>query len=314
MPSFKSSLGCRDAPHLYKGSVVSYAVPIGSEHFDHAINLRGGAVGSIILARGADDATEVKYDLNIRSEKENDLTDIVVHAPTLDPESPETFTSRFTLSTPYLAENGSCMNFDVTIYLPPTLKQLNIETHTLAHIRFDQSTQLELDNLVITMFSADQNNLLLPNFGIRAKTTTYELYSGWLVGEANLLEEMSINTHWGAAVTKLRVMPESSPQLSSTAKLSTVGGTGRTDITYVNNPSKTHRAIASTHFSSGGGDTYTDYSAAQFDGQVDLTNARSWSASGLHGGERLGDLNWVGSKEGSDRLSVTTRTWAKLNF
>lgn len=286
---------------------------MGSDKLDHATYIRGSAVGSVIFARGADDATEVKYDLMIRANKSIDLQDIVITAPTLDPESSDYFNSRFTLSTPYLAEEDACMNYEVTVYLPPQLKQLSIETHTLAHIQFDQSAQLELDELVVTMFSSDENNLFLPNTGIRGKTTTYEAYNGWVVGEVALLTDVSVNTHRGAAVTKLRVIPEASSD-ALVASLHTVGGFGRTDITYVNNPRNPHRTISSTHHSSQNGDLYLDYQGADFSGQVDLTDARSWTASGLRGGENLGDVRWVGDKNNADRMSVNSKGWAKLQF
>jgi len=293
--------------------MVSYAIPMGVDKHEHATYIRGSAVGSVVFVRGADDATEVKYDLTLRANKESDLQDVSITAPTVDPESPDYFNSRFTLSTPYLSEPDACMNYEVTVHIPPQLKDLSVEMHTLAHVQFDQSAQLELDNLVVTIFSSDENNLFLPNTGIRAKTTTYEAYSGWIVGEVTLLDDVSIDTHRGAAVTNLKVLPEPATD-ALVASLLTVGGSGRTDITYVNNLRNPHRTISSTHHSSGNGDIYLDYKGAGVSGQVDLTEVRSWSASGLRGGERLGDARWVGEKNGDDRISVNSQGWAKLYF
>lgn len=313
LPAFKSSLTCRDAPFIYKDSMVSYSVPMGTGQSDHAIYIRGSAVGSVVLARGADDATEVKYEMTVRAMKRPDLTDITVTAPVPDLENPEAFNSKFTLSTPYLGQSDSCMNFAMTVFVPPRLKELKIETHTLSHIRFDQAAQLDLDQLVVTMLSSDKNNLFSPNTGIRAKTTTFEVFNGWLVGEASLVDALTVNTNRGSAVTNLRVMPESSSDLASAVSLKTTSGSGRTDITYVNTPLDSHRPISSTH-SSSGGNIYLNYKEAEFSGQVDLSDVRSWSASGLRGGERPDDPRWVGDKDGADRMTASSKSWIKLNF
>jgi hypothetical protein len=314
LPSFRSSLSCKDAPFIYTDSMVLYSIPMGTDEADHAMNIRGSAVGSVILIRGAEDATEIKYEMTVRANKQADLSDITVTAPAQDPEHPEAFNSKFTLSTPYLSEPDSCMNFAMTVFVPPGLKQLEIEAHTLTHIQFDQGAQLELDKLTVIMSSPDENNLFLPNTGIRAKATTFEVYNGWLVGEASVVDALTVDTKQGSAVTNLRVMPESSSDLVSTVLLQTVSGSGRTDITYINASLDPHRPISSTHRSLGPGDVYLNYQGAEFSGQVDLTNVRSWSASGLRGGERLNDPRWVGDKDGVDRITASSKGWMKLNF
>ena len=134
------------------------------------------------------------------------------------------------------------------------------------------------------------------------------------MGDVSIVDALAVNTKGGSAVTNLRIMPEPSLDLASVVSLQTMSGSGRTDIIYVNNHPDLHRPISSTHKSSGEGDVYLDYTKAEFSGLVDLRGVRSWGASGLRGGERLGDPRWVGDKDGADRIIASSSGWIKLSF
>ncbi len=120
MPVYSTSLGCLSAPYVYNGGKTSVSIPAGSR-YDHAIDVHGGSPGTIFIAEGSVDATEIQYDILIRSNDESLLSQISL----IYPMESEVENSRFLLSTPLAAED-KCLRFDIVMRIPPTLKKLHV--------------------------------------------------------------------------------------------------------------------------------------------------------------------------------------------
>src|ERR1700679_1345399 len=117
MPAFSTSLACMDAPHLYNGSKVTFTAPMGTSRHDHAFNARGGAVGTFTLADGEADAQEIKYEMVLRASDEELLKDVYFDFPMYNDDKTVT-KSILLLTTPH-GPDGSCVRFDMTMYVPP---------------------------------------------------------------------------------------------------------------------------------------------------------------------------------------------------
>ncbi|OBZ67196.1 hypothetical protein A0H81_12872 [Grifola frondosa] len=283
MPEYSTSLGCSDVPHLYNGSEVSWVVPVSVNKQDHSINLRGGAVGTLMIAQGASDATEIKYEMTLRTDDSSLLNDVILHYPTAEEMEDDAESSRVLFTTPFIT-TSACMRYDLTLFVPPNLKKLHVQVHSVTHVKFDTDSNINLGTLFVTMYGIDKRSMLLPHQGVHADHLALELMSGWLVGDVAIVETTKLTTQRGDAV----------------ANVHTTTGAGRTDIFYVNHPGFPHRPISSTHRSSKNGDIYLTYQEAEFNGTVELT-AKSFTAIGMQGA--MGEPRWVGNKDGGDKMS-----------
>ncbi|CAL1707388.1 unnamed protein product [Somion occarium] len=319
MPEYSTSLGCEKGKYFFEDQQqVSYNVGINVGKADHSIDVRGGAVGTLVIAQGEAGSTNVKYEMTLRSDKQDLASKFSVTHPSMEEIEEGSSHSRLLLTTPGVIVE-SCMRYDIKLFVPPQLKRLHIQTHATTHIKFDDNGNIDLDRLFITMYTSNPGNLLLPNANINAKASTFELTQGWLVGQTNLLERTVVLTQRGNAVTNLHVHPV--PSLEDTpavALLETTTGAGRTDIFYENDSGSPHRPIQSTHRSSRNGDLYLTYKQAEFNGKVKL-DAKSYSATGLRGGldgrTNGTELPWVGNPDGGDSLTVSSpRGWVGLYF
>ncbi|KAI0365435.1 hypothetical protein BV20DRAFT_1101162 [Pilatotrama ljubarskyi] len=315
MPEFSKSLGCSDAPHFYNGTKMEITIPVGLHKDDHSLDMRGGAVGTIILAQGEADLKDVKYELSMRTDKESLLDIVTLVYPTQKEINDNLQASRLQLSTPRNLESG-CMRFDVTIYLPPTLRTLHLQAHALTQIKVDPDSNINLDKFSVTMYKLDTRNMLLPSEGLHARTMKLQVTRGWLVGDVTIVDEASLMTQNGDATLNVRVHPApSSVEPPAPAKLLRSSGAGRADVFWVNHPGLSHRPIDATHHSSMRGKLYLTYGDAAFNGTVDLS-AKSFSATGLHNSFHQEDAGpaWVGSREGPDRMLAKAQGWAGLYF
>ncbi|KAM5543217.1 hypothetical protein V8D89_003091 [Ganoderma adspersum] len=317
MPEFSTSLGCLDAPYEYKGGKREIFVPVGQNQNrgDHSLDFRGGAVGTITIAQGEEDLTEVKYELSMRATSEGLLNAVVFDYPTREEVSEGVKSSRFQLATPTpLAKR--CIRFDVTVYLPPTVKTLHIQSHTVTQIKFDPDSNFNFNSLFVTMYRLDERSMVLPTEGIHANNLDLQLIQGWLVGDVTVVNEASLSTQRGNARMYVHVHPApSSAEPPAPVKLLTSTGAGRADVFFVNHPGLEHRPIDSTHHSSmGGKGTYLTYTEAAFNGTVDLA-AKSFSATGLRNPfKEDGGMPYVGSREGGDKMLVRSQGWVGLYF
>ncbi|KAJ7703305.1 hypothetical protein B0H17DRAFT_1042654 [Mycena rosella] len=314
MPEFSTSLGCVSAPYIYTGAPVAFSVAVGTQNADHGLDVRGGAVGTIIVLEGAPTATEIKYEVTVRTDDEALLDDLQV--PT--PENPGTKKSRAIISTPHPAE-GKCMRYDLKIFVPPNLKKLHVASHAIAHVQFDPESHIQLDDFFVTLFASSDQNIILPHNNLRAHQMSLEIYEGWIVGDAAIVSSTKITTQRGHGIMNVRVHPTDpvDPESPEVAQLRTTSGSGRTDVFYVDHDADVHRPISSVHLSSMNADMYLTYRDAHFTGLVQL-DSTSYTATGL---QPLAPVekhdkwtHWAGDKEGKDEIQVNSRKWVGLYF
>ncbi|KAF8160656.1 hypothetical protein B0H34DRAFT_795544 [Crassisporium funariophilum] len=325
MPAYSTSLGCMDAPHIYNGSQVTVMAPIGTSHNDHSFDSRGGAVGTFTLADGDANAKEVKYQLTLRTNDESLLKDVYFDFPELS-EDNVVSKSRVVMTTPHIAA-GSCMRFDITMYVPPNLKKLHVASHSTAHVTFSKGSTINTDDLFVTLFSLDSNNLILPREEVASKNLVLEVNRGWIVGDASILRETSITTQRGDGVANVKVHP--APPSDSTnpeaAIFRTTTGAGRSDFSFHGHPGY-KRPIDSTHTSSRNADMYLTYRDAEFNGKIEMTS-KSYTVTNAQRlvdsprNKDLGDdedtpkwTHFSGDKDGGDKIYVNSRGWTGLYF
>ncbi len=114
--------------------------------------------------------------------------------------------------------------------------------------------------------------MILPHERFLADTLKLEVYRGWIVGDTAIVNSTSIATQRGDGVANVRVHPIPSVHPAS---FDTVTGGGRTDVSYIENQSSSHRPISSQHTSSMNGDLYLTYRDARFSGLVALHSVRT---------------------------------------
>lgn len=316
MPKFSTSLGCANAPYILNGEMTTYNVPFNKLTNDHSILVRGPlAVGTILIVEGASDATDIKYELTLRTDDESLLNSVRVSIPTADEVNDRT-ESRLELVTPNSMPSSSCMRYDMVMYVPPSIKKLHVETRSVAQIKFDTDSIFEFDALYVTMWNLDTNNMLLPHQAIHADNLKFDVTRGWLVGDVTIVNRTEIMTQRGDALMNVHVHPApSSEDPPAPAVLTTGSGAGRTDIFYINHPGNPHRPISSTHYSSKNADIYLTYKEADFNGLLDI-NAKSWSGNNVQNPfKQDGSSPWVGDKDGNDRLvAKSPNGWVGLYF
>ncbi|KAL1744653.1 hypothetical protein HDZ31DRAFT_63873 [Schizophyllum fasciatum] len=319
VPVFGTSLGCLDAPHLYKSSeVVTFASPLGADA-DHALDIRGGAVGTITLDAGAADATEVIYELRVRASDANLLDSFAVRYPKFDVND-----TRVLITTPQLTNPGAvCMRFDLMVRIPPNLRKLHVASHSTSHVQFSpEDTRLE--SLFVTLFGDDPRNMIWPSEALQADAISLEVYRGWIVGDIAVVDKASLKTQRGDGIMRISAHPV--PRSGAPVFFSTTTGAGRTDVTWLaNRRASAHRPIRGTHVSSRGGDVRLDYRGC-FEGPIQL-DSNMYSAGGLRAivepqvevgrGESgmPSDPRWThyaGERDGGDLLYVQSGGWTGL--
>lgn len=317
MPVYSSSLGCLNAKHIYQGDKNTIVVPVDPTRLDHSIDLHGAGVGTLVIAESKHESDDVRFEMTLRTDDESLLSQVSVTHPSHGDVEEGLAHSRIQLNTP-LSLGTACMRYDATLYIPSKVKKLHVQAHSVAHIRFDDQSHLNLEKLFITMYTSDKKNMLLPNTGIVAEETSLEMTRGWLVGEVGLVNGTNINTQRGDATTNIRVLPLSLVDPASLATLQTTTGAGRTDIFYVGDHDSPHRPISATHRSSRNGDLYLTYKEAEFSGTVKF-EAKSYSVTGLQGSINGPNKDieppWYGDKNGRDRLTIQSLNgWVGLYF
>ncbi|KAJ7262285.1 hypothetical protein B0H12DRAFT_1201414 [Mycena haematopus] len=317
MPTYSTSLGCVSAEYIYGGKPTSFNVPLGSEH-DHNFDARGGALGTITVLEGAPSATKVTYEVTVRSDDKSLLDQLILdHSPDQDGEVNN---SHLRIITPHPSES-KCIRYDVKMFVPPTLKKLNLASRTISHVQFDPDSHIQLDDFFVTLFSPKPLNMILPHNNLRAHKMQLEVTEGWIVGDVSLESTTKITTQRGGGVMNVRVHPTLAvdPASPEVATLRTTSGSGRTDVFYVEQNAPVHRPISSIHMSSKNADMYLTYRDAQYNGQIELA-ATSYTATGV---QRIGAIgekpqdqwtHWVGDQQGKDELSIETRGWVGLYF
>ena len=244
MPEFSTSLGCLDAPYEYKGGRREILVPVGQNKNkgDHSVDFRGGAVGTITVVQGEEDLTDIKYEISLRATSEKLLDAVVFDYPTQEEVHEGVKSSRFQLGTPTPLAS-KCIRYDVTVYLPPTVKTLHIQSHTASQVKFDPDSNFNFNSLFVTLYRLDERSMILPTEGIHATNVNLQLTQGWLVGDITVVDEATLTTQRGDATMHVRIHPApSSAEPPAPVKLLTSTGAGRADVFFVNHPGLAHRA------------------------------------------------------------------------
>ena len=312
LESIGEALGCLDAPYLYNSSeLVRYAVSLGSDA-EHAFDVHGDAVGTIILDVGDANATEILYEFSLRTNNAQLLDLVSIRQPQL-----ELGDDRMLFSTPRLGDgNSSCIRFDMVVRIPPNLRKLHVASHSTTHVRFALGAEIRLESLFVTLFGMDSRNRVLPNRALQADAISLEVYGGGILGSIAVVEKASLKTQRGDGLMHVTVHPiqrDGSPVAFST----TTGG-GRTNIAWIGTEAVEHWPIRGTHISSRGGDGRLDYHDTGFEGLVQM-DCTTYSANALQAieeprveegqgeGSMPSDPRWThyaGDREGEDRLYI----------
>lgn len=322
LPEFNTSLGCADGPYFFEDQQqLLYTVATNVGRADHSVDMRGAGVGTLIVAEGPSQSTDVTYEMVLRSSSREYASRFTVVHPPKDEINDGSSHSRLLLSTPG-AIDDACMRYDIKMTIPPSIKRLHIQAHATTHIKFNETADIELDRLYITTYTNDALNMVFATEHVRAKQVNFEMTSGWLVGNTRLVEKTIVLTQRGNAHTNLHVKP--APSLGDSpapAFFETTTGAGRSDVFFETDKSSPHRPIRAVHRSSRNGDVYLHYNDAEFNGKVKF-DAHSYTTSGLHGkfgrvDDHAGqsDLPYAGDVNGVDTMTVSSpRGWVGLYF
>ena len=214
----------------------------------------------------------------------------------------------------------------MTMYVPPNLKKLDLVLHTTTHVQFAAGAHINTEDLFVTLFSLDSNNIIVPSEHVTSQRQALEVYRGWIVGDASIVKETSIATQRGDGVANVKLHPAlpSDSNSPETAILRTTTGSGRSDFFYLGEKAF-KRPIDSTHISSKNADVYLTYSGAEFSGKIEMSS-KSFSMTGVQkinqsrligGNDGENTSKWthyVGDVNGGDRMTVSSRGWTGLYF
>ncbi|KIY51057.1 hypothetical protein FISHEDRAFT_38512 [Fistulina hepatica ATCC 64428] len=314
MPTYSTSLGCLAAPHLYHDGPVKRRVKMTTEEHEHGFDFRGSAVGTVTIAAGSSDVDEVEYEILIRAEDPAVLSHVSIKVPA-EADGSKTSTdvrdSSLIATVPF--NLPSCLRYDVTIRVPPTLRALRIFAHTPAQVRFASDAEFRLNKLFVKLFTASNLNMILPGEKVHARDLTMEVYRGWIVGDVMLGNGATLTTQRADGVLDVRVHQEPSVD-GGPAHLHTTTGAGRTNIDYIRSES-THRPIHNVHITTHSGDLKLDYSGVEFEGLIDMESRVYEASDNMHPIKTGGAwTHWVGDAKGDDQLTVKSRgrTWLTL--
>jgi len=318
MPKYSSSLGCDSAPYIYGDAKTSYTIPVGSSKPNHALTIRGAAVGTLVIAEAPVDATNIALEMTLRTDDQSLLSSV-----RMDIESTTDPLTHAALTTPlFIDPHKSCMRYDMTLYVPSTLKTLELSMYSVTQIQFHPDAHITLDNLLVKMNGMGENNMFLPNAGVRATNMDVGSSSGWIVGDMAIVNSTSVTTMNGNCVANVHLHPAPpiNPEHPEPAYLITTHGNGRADFFYESDHAYPHRPIVSSHTSTRNGDLYLTYKNAEYSGSIDL-RAQSYTAHGMqvsHLGQTedgAKTLPWVGNKDGGDKLVISSpKGWVGLYF
>ena len=319
MPEFSKSLGCMDAPYIYNGSQVTSVIPVRKTGQDHAFDVHGPSVGTITIYDGAADATEVKYETTIRTDNEEMLQNVMFKPEDYNDDG-TIHRSRLFIETVIDADH--CMRFDVNVYIPPNLKKFHIGSHAAStHVQFAPGARIaNAEKLFITLYSVSEKNIIRPSPEVVAKGQTYEIYNGYVVGEASVDGELEVSTQRGGGIANVKITPTlpDDPEHPSKALILTTTGAGRSDFEIISQKAF-QRQIEAMHTSTKNADLYLTYRQASINGKIKL-EAKSYTVTGANKfaspeKDKQGEwTHYIGDKDGGDHISINSRGWIGLYF
>ncbi|KAF7984221.1 hypothetical protein HWV62_16022 [Athelia sp. TMB] len=303
LPTFGTSLGCADAPHLFGGAPQTYLIPVSDAASSLTLHLAGAALGTLTVTNGP----ALTLDLTLRTDSAALLAGVAFDvAPSADGNTA-------TLTTP--AVGAGCMRFDATLSVPPALRSLQINAAALTQIQMHPHAHIGLDTLGVSLSTPDSRARVELSAGVQATNLAVKAMRGWVTGDVALVNSTALTTS-GDAVTNVHVHP-SAPVSDAPAPvyLTTSHGSGRADVFFESDGAYAHRPIVAAH-KAGGGELYLTYADAQFSGRVSVA-AQSYSMRGVQseGGLEARGKGWVGDKDGGDSLTVANaRGWVGVYF
>jgi len=318
-PVFSETFGCMETSNfVYNGGETTISVPVGDRN-DHAVDVRGGGVGTFIVTEAPADVTQVQYKITIQTNNKPLLDDIKFTYPASKQDGHSDGMSRLLIDTPYVERgSSSCLRYDVVMYIPKAVKKFHLLSHTPAQVQFDPHAHLDLDDTYVTLFNLDQRNLIQPSDNFRSTDLALEVYRGWIIGEVSAVRDLAISTQRGDGVTNVHVRPTApiDPTDPEPVTLRAMTG-GRTDVYFENDKAFPHRPIKSVYTSSRGADIYMTYKDAEFDGNIQLDSG-SYTVKGAKlytlDDAKGSNTHWVGEKDGKDEISVKSKGWVGLYF
>lgn len=296
-------------------------IPFDHDKAEHSFTVYGGIVGTLTLVDGESHDTDVKYEMTIASNDASllDSHNLLFRYADVAPDG-AVQNSQFLITSPTITEGStSCMRFDIKLFVPPSLKKLNIASHAVMHLKVDPGSNIRLEVFYATLFDANANNIILPHRSFHADSLSLEVHRGWIVGDVSVSKSTSISTQRGDGVANLKLfpLPPVDHQNPEKAVLWTVTGAGRSDFTWVGDSTAVKRPVEADHKSSKNGDVYLNYRNANFKGLISM-NCRASTTTYVN---QLRDADktekwthWAGDKTGPDRLSVESRGWTGLYF
>ena len=319
---FGTSLGCHSASHLYNDThTLTLDAAMHPERFDHGVDFRGDAVGTVTITSASADSSNVRYEITLRSNDKDLLQKSIIRMPALD-DYGHLFESMAVLTSPRIPKShpNTCFRYDVKILVPPSLKSLHLASHTRTHVKFDEKAKINMEGLFVTLFTNDKNNIIQSSRSIKANTLNLQTTRGWLVGDIAIVDETNLSTQRGDAILHVHVHPEpprdkSNPEL---AAFDTTTGAGKTNVVIHSNEGM-KRPIDATHTSSRNGPMKLTYKNSGFDGLLRV-QAKELEAVGM---EKLDSSNvqkgekwnyFVRDKDGKDRIRVNSRGRVELYF
>ena len=322
LPEFSTSLGCSDAPFIYSGSAQTFTAPLGTQGLDHLLAIRGHAVSVITLADGKRDATEVKYQLLLRTNDKRLLTSAMIDKPEVHEDGTVT-KSRLTIYTPaqlLVDRPDACSRLEMTIYIPPNLKKFSLSSYVESHVQFAKDTKINADKLFVTLFHSSKNNIIKSSQSVQAKKLALEVYEGWIVGEATVVDTLDIMTQRGSGIANVKVSAAAANHghaEGEKVQFTTASGSGRSDFWYTQR-GLVKRPVNARHLSSKNAELYLHYEGSDFNGKVEL-DSRSNVVTGLspYVKSTQEDSGWThtaGRSDGQDRMVVESRGWVGLYF
>ena len=335
MPAFGASLECKGASYIFDPDKKTHSVAFNASQASHTVQLHGDAFGTFIITEGAEDATDIKYDLVVKTNDESLLSSISFKHPSQDEVDDGRASSQAILETPVnapTAHNSPCMRFDIVLYVPPQLKHLTISSSSLTHLKFASRTDtgINFDDLEVSVRSPHKNNLVLPSTSIRANNLRVLVPEGYIVGDVTVLNSTRVETRYGDAIANVHVYPSAVDDLDD-AHFTTNTGDGRADFFFMyplpptrsphpdddDDKLEEHRQLACKHTASGIGDLYLNYERSGFSGRVSL-NAGSATTKNMHAFDyhKSFTRGWVREEDGRDRLNIKAgrNGWVGLYF
>ncbi|XP_006460699.1 hypothetical protein AGABI2DRAFT_192314 [Agaricus bisporus var. bisporus H97] len=322
LPEFGTSLGCLAAPFLYNDTRTHvFDAPMQPVKFDHGIDIRGDGVGTITLASASKDSSNIHYEVSISSTDNSFVQASQIKVPNPPPSQGNAgglYSSVTTITTPYFKRDHpeACVRFDVKLYVPPSLKKLHLASHALAHIKYEKGADIKLDDLFVTLYGLDKNNMIQTSKDVRSNHLSLEVTQGWIAGDVSLMDGATIMTQRGDGRMHVHVYPEPprSKDAPETATLHTTTGAGVTKVFFHQNKG-VKRPIASTHVSSRNGPVALNYQDAGFSGLVNLQagSSKTLGLEKLDNPEQDGEwTHFAGDKDGEDRIATNSRGWVSL--